>query len=70
MFQASTAHHQEVRCIYVANGTSKMAVSEPGWNGTPYVLVFPVNLFLFVLNTDIYTEWPQKSIHIFQRFDV
>jgi hypothetical protein len=24
MFQASTAHHQEVRCMYVADGTSKM----------------------------------------------
>jgi hypothetical protein len=30
MFRASTAHHQEVSCIYVANGTSK---GEPGWNG-------------------------------------
>jgi hypothetical protein len=29
MFQASTAHNQEVRCMYVANGTSKMTVSEP-----------------------------------------
>jgi hypothetical protein len=28
MFRASTAHHQEVRCMYVANGTSKMTVSE------------------------------------------
>jgi hypothetical protein len=27
MFRASTAHHQEVRCMYVANGTSKMTVS-------------------------------------------
>jgi hypothetical protein len=34
MFRASTAHHQEVRCMYVANGTSKMAVSRPGWSGT------------------------------------
>jgi hypothetical protein len=25
---ASTAHHQEIRCMYVANGTSKMTVSE------------------------------------------
>jgi hypothetical protein len=33
MFQASTACHQEVR-RYVANGTSKMTVSEPGRNGT------------------------------------
>jgi hypothetical protein len=30
MFQASTAHHQEVRCKYVANGTSKMTDTEPG----------------------------------------
>jgi hypothetical protein len=29
MFWASTAHHQEVRRIYVANGTSKMTVGEP-----------------------------------------
>jgi hypothetical protein len=29
MFRASTAHHQEVRCVYVANGTSKMTVSLP-----------------------------------------
>jgi hypothetical protein len=29
MFRGSTAHHQEVRCMYVANGTSKMPVSEP-----------------------------------------
>jgi hypothetical protein len=28
MFRASTGHHQEVRCMYVANGTSKMTVSE------------------------------------------
>jgi hypothetical protein len=27
MFRASTAHHQEVRFMYVANGTSKMTVS-------------------------------------------
>jgi hypothetical protein len=25
----STVHHQEVRCVYVANGTCKMTVSEP-----------------------------------------
>jgi hypothetical protein len=30
MFRALTAHHQEVRCMYVANGTSKMTASEPG----------------------------------------
>jgi hypothetical protein len=24
MFQASTAHNQEVMCIYMADGTSKM----------------------------------------------
>jgi hypothetical protein len=29
MFRASTAHHQEVRCMYVANSTSKMTASEP-----------------------------------------
>jgi hypothetical protein len=34
MFQASTAHHQEVRCRYVEYGTSKMAVSKPASNGT------------------------------------
>jgi hypothetical protein len=27
MFWALTAHHQEVRCMYVANGTFKMTVS-------------------------------------------
>jgi F0F1-type ATP synthase alpha subunit len=27
MFRASTAHHQEVKCVYVAKGTSKMTVS-------------------------------------------
>jgi hypothetical protein len=32
MFRAPTAHHQEVRCTYVVNGTSKMAVSKSGWN--------------------------------------
>jgi hypothetical protein len=26
MFRASTAHHQVVWCIYVASGSSKMAV--------------------------------------------
>jgi hypothetical protein len=34
----SAAHHQEVECIYVANGTcytSELTVSGPGWNGTP-----------------------------------
>jgi hypothetical protein len=30
MFWASTAHHQEVRCMYVANGTSEMIVRELG----------------------------------------
>jgi hypothetical protein len=28
MFQESTAHRQEVRCMYVANGTSKTIVSK------------------------------------------
>jgi hypothetical protein len=28
MFQVSKAHHQVVRCIYVANGTYKMTVGE------------------------------------------
>jgi hypothetical protein len=28
MFRTSTAHHQEVRCMYVANDTSKITVSE------------------------------------------
>jgi hypothetical protein len=30
MFRASTVYHQEVRCMYVANGTSKMTINEPG----------------------------------------
>jgi hypothetical protein len=30
MFRASTAHHQEVECMYVTSGTSKMTVSETG----------------------------------------
>jgi hypothetical protein len=30
MFRAPTAHHQEVRCTYVANGIPKMTVSGPG----------------------------------------
>jgi hypothetical protein len=30
MFRASTAYHQEVKCIDVANGTSKLTVSGPG----------------------------------------
>jgi hypothetical protein len=34
MFRASTAHHQELRCMYVANGKSKMVVNEPGCNVT------------------------------------
>jgi hypothetical protein len=29
MFRASTAHHQEVRCMYVGFGSSKMSVSTP-----------------------------------------
>jgi hypothetical protein len=29
MFQASTAHYQEVSCMHEANGTSTMTVSEP-----------------------------------------
>jgi hypothetical protein len=33
MFRASTAHHQEIRCNYVANGTSWKTVSGPGWSG-------------------------------------
>jgi hypothetical protein len=28
MFRASKAHHQEVNCMYVAKGTSKMTVNE------------------------------------------
>jgi hypothetical protein len=35
MFRASTAHHQEVKCMYVANGTAKMTVSKLGLNGMP-----------------------------------
>jgi hypothetical protein len=27
MFRTSTAHYQEVKCMYVANGTSKMTAS-------------------------------------------
>jgi hypothetical protein len=34
MFRALTGHHQEVRCIYVVNGTFKTAVSGAGWSGT------------------------------------
>jgi hypothetical protein len=30
MFQESTAHHQEVSCKYVTNGTSKMIISKAG----------------------------------------
>jgi hypothetical protein len=30
MFRGSTAHHQEVRRVYVANGTSKMTVMMHG----------------------------------------
>jgi hypothetical protein len=29
MFREPTVHHQEVRCTYVANGTSNMTASEP-----------------------------------------
>jgi hypothetical protein len=36
MFRASTAHHQEVRFMYVANGTSKMPVSWSGWSSTGF----------------------------------
>jgi hypothetical protein len=45
MFQESAAHHQEASvCMYIANGTSKMTVSEPGWNvplhpGLPAVIL-------------------------------
>jgi hypothetical protein len=38
MFWASTAHHQEVRYMCVANGTSKTTVSEPGL----LIVIFPV----------------------------
>jgi hypothetical protein len=37
MFQGSTAHHQEVRYMHVANGTSKMPIIEIGWNGNQYM---------------------------------
>jgi dihydroxyacetone kinase-like predicted kinase len=30
MFRASTAHHQEVSCVYVANGTYTMTVIDTG----------------------------------------
>jgi hypothetical protein len=30
MFRGSTAHHQKVRRVYVAIGTSKMTVMMPG----------------------------------------
>jgi hypothetical protein len=36
MFLASTAHHQEVSCTYVANGTSMMTTREPRWNSMEY----------------------------------
>jgi hypothetical protein len=39
MFGESTAHHQDVRCRYVANDNSKMTVSEPGWNGRLTVIL-------------------------------
>jgi hypothetical protein len=29
MFRASTAHHHDIRCVYMVNGTSKMTVSQP-----------------------------------------
>jgi hypothetical protein len=39
MFQTSTAHRQEVRYVYVANGNSKMTVGGPGWNGPLTVIL-------------------------------
>jgi hypothetical protein len=42
----STAHHQEVECIYMANGTftAKLTVSGPGWNGNAQQVPFAKNI--------------------------
>jgi hypothetical protein len=38
MFRAAKAHQKEVRCWYVANGTTKMTVIElPGMLEVPFV---------------------------------
>jgi hypothetical protein len=39
MFQASTTPHLKVRWMYVANDTSKMIISKPGWNGISLYLL-------------------------------
>jgi hypothetical protein len=51
MCRASTAHHQEVRGMYLANGTSKMNVSERGWSGKT---LGPVAVFT---NLGLYEKW-------------
>jgi hypothetical protein len=54
MFWASTALHQEVRCMYVANGTSKMTLSEPGLADShlrstiSFFLSFFLSLFIYL----------------------
>jgi hypothetical protein len=44
MFRALTAHHQEVRCVYVANDTSKMTVSEPD----PLTVILEVSFAIYI----------------------
>jgi hypothetical protein len=51
MFRASTAHHQEVRCMSVANGTSKMTVSEPR------VVILEVHIYLIVIIRGFENKW-------------
>jgi hypothetical protein len=54
MFRESTVRHQEVRCVYVANGTSKMTVGVPECNGLPFHPGLPT-VILEVLTKDRHT---------------
>jgi hypothetical protein len=53
MFRASIAHHQEVRCMYVANGTSKASVSESCCLSYMFIVrvVYPTSCLSYVVFT-------------------
>jgi hypothetical protein len=51
MFRASTAHHQEERCKYVASGITKMTLSEPGWNESHLRSTF-CHIHMYILPPD------------------
>jgi hypothetical protein len=57
MFRASTAHHQEVKCIDVVNVTSKLSVSET----SPLTVAIKVKQVPFAT---LYTRPPDDGLQM------